>query len=321
MSVVLQKQQYFPPKGIGQQAIAISDYQQLGIDGYNGEHFLLLVDDHCVYANQPVYSSQQNYIKLHFRLAGSSTLVFDGFGEYVLDKPQLCISTCPRDRVKIDLPHAGERNTAVNLAIDRDFFTAVLGLDRASLPAPLNNLSAPLETVFALYSYSLTPTLAAAARSLINGQLSETMPETYYRAKAIELACLVIDHLQQLAVSGSTAKKLSSHHHNALYAVRDWVDQHYAEPITLTTLARQVGLSKTALTSGFNQVFGITVFAYIQQVRMAQAYQLLQRQRYSIGYIANAVGYNYTCNFSTAFKQYFGCSPKDLAFSEVKLVQ
>ncbi len=90
----------------------------------------------------------------------------------------------------------------------------------------------------------------------------------------------------------------------------DYVNQNYAEPITLERISREVGLNKMALTSGFRQLFGMSVYDCIQKARMERAYELLQDESQPIVLVAEAVGYRHACNFSTAFHAYYGCTPQ-----------
>jgi AraC-like DNA-binding protein len=71
-----------------------------------------------------------------------------------------------------------------------------------------------------------------------------------------------------------------------------------------------VGLNKKSLTRGFQRLFGTSVYDHLQKVRMERAQELLQDDTSSISRVAEAVGYRHSCNFSTAFQAYFGCTPQ-----------
>jgi AraC-like DNA-binding protein len=67
-----------------------------------------------------------------------------------------------------------------------------------------------------------------------------------------------------------------------------------------------------ALTSGFQRLFGMSVHDFLQKIRMERAYELLHDDVQSIAQIAEAVGYQHACNFSTAFRAYFGYAPQKI---------
>jgi len=80
-------------------------------------------------------------------------------------------------------------------------------------------------------------------------------------------------------------------------------------PPSLMDLARQVGINDYKLKSGFRQIFGTTVFGYLQTCRMERAKQLLAEQQLSIAAIAHVVGYASQSRFCHAFKQRYGMTP------------
>jgi AraC family transcriptional activator of pyochelin receptor len=94
-----------------------------------------------------------------------------------------------------------------------------------------------------------------------------------------------------------------------LRKARDVLSRRYAEPITLEKVSREVGLNRLALTSGFRQLFQISVYDYLQKERMERAYELLQQEGNTVASVAAAVGFSHPCNFSTAFRAHFGCTP------------
>ena len=58
------------------------------------------------------------------------------------------------------------------------------------------------------------------------------------------------------------------------------------------------------------KLFGTPIFQYTQNLRLEKALQLLHTGDYSIREVADAVGYSYSKNFTTAFKRRYGVSPK-----------
>jgi AraC-like DNA-binding protein len=54
----------------------------------------------------------------------------------------------------------------------------------------------------------------------------------------------------------------------------------------------------------------MSVYDYLQKQRMERAYELLLNEAASINQAAEAVGFTHACNFSTAFRHYFGYSPQ-----------
>lgn len=255
---------------------------------------------------------QEHYIKFLFRLSGKSTTIFDGFGQHELDRPQVMITAGPPEMVKIDRVNGGVQNSHISVCVYRDFFTTRMGIEPDALPALIRKIVVAEEIPFVVNSVPLTTHLTGAAQGMLTASLSATnLPEAYYPSKAIELLCLLFGQMgyDHQKLSGSQPIMLPSKRRR-LIDVRDYVAEHYADPITLDELANQVGLSKTVMTAGFLSLFGLSVFDYIHKERMSHAYKLLRMHEQTIAQIAEAVGYQHACNFSTAFQRFFGVPPK-----------
>lgn len=95
-----------------------------------------------------------------------------------------------------------------------------------------------------------------------------------------------------------------------MQAVRSYIDEHFAKPLTLTQLSAVAHLSVRQLSSRFRQSEGQTPLQYLTQVRMQRAQWLLQSTRLPVQQVADAVGYTNLAAFSDRFRHYCGHSPR-----------
>lgn len=79
---------------------------------------------------------------------------------------------------------------------------------------------------------------------------------------------------------------------------------------TLDELAREAGLSRTALAERFRVAMGDTPLSYLRTVRMQKAMQLLSETERKLEDVATLVGYQDAFSFSKVFKRTVGVSPK-----------
>lgn len=93
-------------------------------------------------------------------------------------------------------------------------------------------------------------------------------------------------------------------------AAMTYLRTHYAEPLTLDGLARQVGISKYHLSREFKAVTGSTVFELLNRTRCAEARRLMESGM-SVSAAAVSCGYDNLSYFTRAFKKRFGCLPSD----------
>ncbi len=91
--------------------------------------------------------------------------------------------------------------------------------------------------------------------------------------------------------------------------VRDYVDEHFAEKLSLDLMAEHFHLSSGYLGSLFKSETGMTFRAYLRSVRIAKARELLADQRLNLTEIAFAVGYEDINYFSQAFLDEVGARP------------
>ncbi len=81
---------------------------------------------------------------------------------------------------------------------------------------------------------------------------------------------------------------------------RDW---------TLESLAKHVGMSRTAFALKFKEKVGDSTMTYLTRWRMLRAADRLTHTDEAIGAVARSVGYESESAFSAAFKRVMGCSP------------
>jgi AraC-like DNA-binding protein len=56
----------------------------------------------------------------------------------------------------------------------------------------------------------------------------------------------------------------------------------------------------------------MSIFDYLRESRLKRAALAIEKKGHSIAYAAAIAGYSSAANFSTAFRKYFGISPKAL---------
>lgn len=97
-----------------------------------------------------------------------------------------------------------------------------------------------------------------------------------------------------------------------LARVLDAILEHPERPHTVQSLAALAYMSRSAFAKRFRDSFGRTPMDYVRDVRLRRGAQLLRRdQRLSVDAIASRVGFQSRSQFSHAFHDTFGCSPKE----------
>lgn len=90
-----------------------------------------------------------------------------------------------------------------------------------------------------------------------------------------------------------------------------YIEEHYAEDLTLADLAKSANISKSECARCFKLSMNTTPYKYLAEFRLSKAAQLLKRTEKPIGDIAAEVGFHQMSHFGKCFKEKTGYSPRE----------
>jgi AraC-like DNA-binding protein len=91
---------------------------------------------------------------------------------------------------------------------------------------------------------------------------------------------------------------------------RQYLESHYAEPLTLERIATALKVSAYYLSHVFSEENDFTLFATLTTLRMEKARTLLREGTRTVAEIARSVGYDNSNYFSKVFRRHFGVAPR-----------
>lgn len=94
--------------------------------------------------------------------------------------------------------------------------------------------------------------------------------------------------------------------------INAYIEQNYAQHITVDELARKFYVSNSTISHLFKQKMGVSLYRYITQRRLI-ASKLLIEQKLPMEEIAHKVGFVDYSTFYRAFKQEYGISPRQFS--------
>ena len=124
-----------------------------------------------------------------------------------------------------------------------------------------------------------------------------------------EVIALLTETVRQMKVQMDEI--LASKQSMPIVYAKKYIKAHFAQPITLEEVAKEVFLSPSYFSALFRKETGETLSNYLANVRIAQAKQMLAHTQSSIAEIAEAVGYPDQRYFSRIFKKCAGVTPKE----------
>ena len=152
--------------------------------------------------------------------------------------------------------------------------------------------------------------LQALTAQIMNCPIRGAERTMYLGGKAMQLVALAISSCISQANS-QDVQQLSSKEIDRIRHAREVLVTAMQKPPGLDALAQQVGLNVRALSAGFRRVYGSTVFGFLQEYRLEQAYKLIASGEMSVSEAAYHVGYG-AAHFATIFRKRFGISPSSL---------
>ncbi len=90
----------------------------------------------------------------------------------------------------------------------------------------------------------------------------------------------------------------------------DYIKANYAQPVSIESMARLIGIDRRYLCRIFAAETGQTPRDYLIQYRLERAAYYLTERGYAVQDAARSVGYEDVFNFSKAFKRHFGLAPR-----------
>jgi AraC-like DNA-binding protein len=94
-----------------------------------------------------------------------------------------------------------------------------------------------------------------------------------------------------------------------IWKARKFIEQHFAEELSLGMVAKAVSFNANYLSERFKQVTGVNFVEYVARIRFEKACSLLHDGDLKISDIAFAAGFQSLSQFNRVFKRLSGKSP------------
>ena len=221
-------------------------------------------------------------------LSGSGILTYDG-KEYKADKGDMVFIDC-----KKEYSHTTDSHNLWTLRWCH-FYGPTLSfvyekyVERGGRPTFRPEETAPfLSTLDSLYK------LASGSDYIRDMRINEELNR---------LCTLLMEQSWHPEEATTAPKKLS------VVEVKEYLEQHYAEKVSLDELSKQFFINKYYLTRVFKEQFGQSITAYLTSLRITYAKQLLRFSEKSVEEIGLECGLGQLHYFSRVFKEVEGVPP------------
>ena len=107
----------------------------------------------------------------------------------------------------------------------------------------------------------------------------------------------------------STRRGRAAPSHPGIRRAVAFVGEHFTEPITLSQIASEAGLSRFHFCRRLRQQVGVPFHEYVQALRIKRARVLLSEERLTVTEVAYAIGFNDLSHFDKVFNRMVRVSP------------
>ncbi|NSL86050.1 helix-turn-helix transcriptional regulator [Chitinophaga sp. Mgbs1] len=290
------------------------------VDDQGASSRILFKEDHLPGASLFFAQSQQNQavrmkeklekpvLAMYFSLEGDTGSLPENDGSYMIKGQQHILSYMPAFEGYYLLNSPRISNFGVIL--EESFFSRLYMEDMDCLKRFWDKVSAGKSADIASMPMNITGRQLALIRDIAGCSYSGNMRQLFLESKIVELFLFQAEQAESL--KGISPARLSPADTDRLHAARAFVRQHMLEPFTLHQVARESGLNEFKLKKGFKELFGTTVFGYLNELKMNYARQLLLNNNYNVLETAYTIGYAEPYSFTRAFRKHFGYPPSHL---------
>lgn len=225
-------------------------------------------------------------------------LVYRGFGYYEMGKQ--CYPIQAGDILFYNQDELHE----VRSMSDAEIGTYCFGLSGLQLSGlPVNHIipqgSSPVRASGARFEFMMQ--LCEQAYQLLDRDIYAKAAAQCLAASFLLLACQIeTEHTQQFC---------SEQDGEIVGRIRDYLDQHFTEPLTLKGIASEFQCSEPYISHVFKRVTGFSPIQYVIRRRIGMAQTYLISSDYTATQIATLVGYDNTNYFNTIFTKVVGLPP------------
>ena len=256
-------------------------------------------------------SESGDVVKFHFRYSGSSEIGAEGGQLEPVDPMTFGVFIQPSGMKKIECFPAHEHEQSVTLLCTPPFLEEIISGTSPLLSTPIGQFLYGEQKDMYYCAVGMRPEMISAVKSLFETNYTGRLRQLQIEAKTLELLCYTLDQLSIMWSGPGTEKiPLRQKDIRRVAEICEILENDLSKAHTISELAKALSWNETQLMRVFRQVAGMTVHNYLHRARMEKACELLADTEMTITQVGMSVGYEYSSNFTTAFRKYFGVTPK-----------
>lgn len=155
----------------------------------------------------------------------------------------------------------------------------------------------------------ITPNLRLVLDQVAHVNTIPTNERLYYMGKAFELLSFYFDRSNESDLANCPFL-LDESNVEKIRQAKKIVIENMVDPPGLKEISRMIGLNEYQLKVGFKNIYGSSVFQFLNDYKMEYARKLLDDRAHKVNEVSEEVGYSNPSHFIAAFKRKYGITPK-----------
>lgn len=199
----------------------------------------------------------------------------------------------------------------VLILVKPSFLGSFMGEETYKLPmkikAPLNDEKGSSDACN--FTDVITSSMNMPLRQLIHCPYDGPTRHIFIEAKAMELIACKLDQIRPATDKRQAKPSLKKSDIDRIHHAKKLLLKNLLSPPSTIELARAIGVSRTKLYKGFNQLYGTSPMECLRLKRIETARDLVKDKDLSLTQIAHSLGYSSSSHFAKAFREFFGMPP------------
>ena len=156
----------------------------------------------------------------------------------------------------------------------------------------------------------MRPTLSTCCSQILDTNLTGQSLKLLMKGKAYELLSYYFNKPEGADLYEACPFLRDQGNVKKVKLAKEIILEKMVEPPTIKELAKEVEMSEYQLKLGFKNIYGNTIYGYLNDFKMNRGRKMLDSGEYKVQDTAFELGYTNPSHFIAAFKKKFGITPK-----------
>ncbi|BBO82351.1 AraC family transcriptional regulator [Desulfosarcina ovata subsp. sediminis] len=197
------------------------------------------------------------------------------------------------------------------IRVEPSFFLSAMEEDMDTIPFDLKAMINADKDVYEPYHTTdlITPSMRIIVEQIFRCPYEGITRRIFIEGKAMELIACKLDQIKSAGQASRNNLSLCISDIERIHFAEELLTSNLSSPPNTIELSKAIGVSRTKLYRGFNQLYGVSPMEYLRLKRIEKAREMVKDKDLNMTQIAYVLGYSSSSHFAKTFRDFFGMSP------------